>query len=90
MEADKRSVEPRKFAPSRTLNGESVLLVDDTWVTGGSVQSAAGALKSAGAGPVGVLVIARLIDEDYGDNQDRLEKLPKPFDWTTCALHQAA
>jgi predicted amidophosphoribosyltransferase len=90
VEADKRSVEPTKFAPSRTLDGESVLLVDDTWVTGGSVQSAAGALKSAGAGPVGVLVIARLIDEDYGDNQDRLKKLPKPFDWTTCALHHVA
>ena len=65
-----------------------MLLIDDTWVSGGSVQSAAGALKAAGAGAVGVVVFARLIDQDYGDQGDRLKKLPKEFDWATCAIHR--
>jgi predicted phosphoribosyltransferase len=86
-EAEKRDVVPEKFAASAELDGVSVLLVDDTWVTGGSVQSAAGALKRAGAGSVGVLVLGRLIDESYEDQGERLAKLPKQFDWDICARH---
>jgi predicted phosphoribosyltransferase len=89
-EADKRDVVPEKFSPSVQLGGASVLLIDDTWVSGGSVQSAAGALKGAGAGPVGVVVIGRLIDESYEDQGQRLADLPKQFDWDTCSLRAGA
>lgn len=82
-----RSVDPLKYSPTRDLSGESVLLIDDTWTTGANAQSASGALKTTGAGPVGVLVIGRHIHEDYRDNATRLRDLPKPFDWNTCALH---
>jgi len=42
--------------------GESVLVVDDTWVSGGSAQSVAVALKMAGAARVVVVVLGRHVD----------------------------
>jgi hypothetical protein len=42
--------------------GADVLLVDDTWVSGGSAQSAAAALKAAGARRVALLVLGRHLD----------------------------
>jgi len=39
-----------------------VLLVDDTWVSGGSAQSAAAALKLAGARRVALVVLGRHVD----------------------------
>jgi hypothetical protein len=84
-----RKVDPGKYNPSRDLDGESVLLIDDTWTSGANAQSAAGALKTAGAGPVGVLVIGRHVQESYKDNATRLRVLPRAFDWGICALHQA-
>ena len=43
-------------------SGADVLLVDDTWVSGGSAQSAAAALKLAGATRVAVVVLGRHLD----------------------------
>ena len=87
LEAEKRDVVVEKFAPSAELSGASVLLIDDTWVSGGSVQSAAGALKVAGSGAVGVLVFGRLIDQAYEDQGERLAALPKQFDWEPARSH---
>ena len=42
--------------------GTDVLLVDDTWVSGASAQSAAAALKAAGARRVALVVIGRHVD----------------------------
>jgi hypothetical protein len=42
--------------------GADVLLVDDTWVSGASAQSAAAALKAAGARRVALVVIGRHVD----------------------------
>ena len=42
--------------------GADVLLVDDTWVSGASAQSAAVALKAAGARRVALVVIGRHVD----------------------------
>ncbi|MGA8465859.1 MAG: hypothetical protein WB688_16960, partial [Trebonia sp.] len=39
-----------------------MLLVDDTWVSGASAQSAAAALKAAGARRVALVVIGRHVD----------------------------
>ncbi len=82
-----RSVDPLKYSPTRDLSGESVLVIDDTWTTGANAQSASGALKTTGAGPVAVLVIGRHLHEEYQDNSARLRALSKPFDWSTCARH---
>ena len=42
--------------------GADMLLVDDTWVSGASAQSAAAALKAAGARRVALVVIGRHVD----------------------------
>jgi hypothetical protein len=42
--------------------GADVLLVDDTWVSGASAQSAAAALKAAGARRVALVVLGRHVD----------------------------
>lgn len=42
--------------------GQSVLVVDDTWVSGGSAQSVAVALKLAGAARVVIVILGRHVD----------------------------
>jgi orotate phosphoribosyltransferase len=61
-----------------------VLLVDDTWTTGANAQSAAAALKRAGAGAVAAVVIGRHVNRDWNDNDRRLRQIPTPFDWSRC------
>ncbi|MGW4275902.1 hypothetical protein ACWEGQ_26925 [Streptomyces seoulensis] len=68
-----------------TLNGENVLLVDDTWTTGNHAQSAAAALRAAGAGGVAVVVLGRHLNGEYGTTavhvrQARLRR----FSWDVC------
>ena len=53
---------PSDLAVARQVAGADVLLVDDTWVSGGSAQSAAAALKAAGARRVALIVIGRHMD----------------------------
>jgi predicted amidophosphoribosyltransferase len=73
-----------KFAAARRLDGDPVLLIDDTWTRGANAQSAAAALKQAGAGPVGLVVIGRHINPNFRDNEERLAQLPRLFDWDRC------
>jgi hypothetical protein len=65
-----RAVNSEHFTCGMRLPEEShVLLIDDTWATGGHVQSAALALREAGAARVSALVVARWLKEDYGGNK---------------------
>jgi len=81
-----RVVDPLKYSPTRDLDGESVLVIDDTWTTGANAQSAAGALKTTGAGRVAVLAIGRHVNPEWKGNAARLRSLPA-FSWETCAVH---
>lgn len=66
------AVAPAEAAPGRGVSvgwlrargpvAADVLLVDDTWVSGGSAQSAAAALKLAGARRVALVVLGRHVD----------------------------
>src|SRR5271165_643464 len=77
-----------RFYAERTSPGASVLLLEDTWVSGASAQSAAAALKRAGARHVAVVVLGRYIDP-----ADRLgarlaaRLVPAPYDVAKCAVH---
>jgi hypothetical protein len=53
-----RDLDPDRFTAPR-LDGARVLLLDDTWATGASVQSAAMALRAAGAAAVAAVVLGR-------------------------------
>ena len=85
-EVEPRVLDLARYDAVRALDGEAVLLVEDTWVTGANAQSAAARLKASGAGAVGVVVIGRHIHADYGDNAARLKALTRRFDWERCAL----
>ena len=63
----------------------AVLVIDDTWTTGANLQSAATALKEAGAQTVAAVVIGRHLNREWGQNERRLIALERPFDWTRCA-----
>ena len=90
LERSDTAVPPRKFARDkfrarRRADGETVLLIDDTWTTGASAQSAAAALKMAGAGAVAAVVIGRHLNREWRENDRRLRALTQPFDWSRCA-----
>ena len=81
-----RTFDPAKFRARRTLDGEAVLLIDDTWTTGASAQSAGAALKHAGAGRVAAVVVGRHLKRDWHENDRRLRSIARPFDWDRCAF----
>jgi hypothetical protein len=84
--ADPHEFSDHKYASTEPLDGESVLLIDDTWTTGANAQSAAAALKSAGASRVAALVIGRHVNRDWGQNDRRLRVLASGFDWEQCTV----
>lgn len=77
-----------RFSAERTGRGASVLLLEDTWVSGASAQSAAAALKRAGARHVAVVVLGRHIDPADRLGGPLVARLaPAPYDRGTCAVH---
>lgn len=75
-----------RFTAVEPLQGQSVLLVDDTWTTGASANSAAATLKRAGAGPVATVVIGRHLNREWHENDRKLRGITQPYDWERCAL----
>jgi hypothetical protein len=68
--------------------GASVLLLDDTWVSGASAQSAAAALKLAGARHVAVIVLGRHVNPDDAASAPLLAGLAAArYDPSACAVH---
>ena len=68
-----------------------VLLIDDTWTTGGRIQSLAYALKAAGAARVAAIVLGRHVNSDhkqYEPARQLIERIraAEPFDTTRCAV----
>ena len=83
-----RDPNANRFRAERCGPGASVLLLEDTWVTGASAQSAAAALKRAGARHVAVVVLGRHLDPADrlgGPLAARLD--PAPYDVAKCAVH---
>ncbi|MFD9702710.1 ComF family protein [Lentzea sp. NPDC059081] len=77
--ANTREMRPDSYEVVTDVHGKSVMLADDTWTSGASLQSAAVALKRAGATRVVGLVIGRYLDEPT-------TRTSVPFDWDTCVL----
>lgn len=72
-------------------HGRHVLVVDDTWATGSRAQSAALALKSAGAEAVTVLVLARWLNPQDGTPTARFLRRawPESYDPRLCPVSAA-
>jgi hypothetical protein len=71
-----RGVDPRWLRVDGPVIGADVLVIDDTWVSGGSAQSAAVALKLAGAQRVAIIVLGRHINPDDPRSAQFLTALP--------------
>lgn len=67
--ADPRSVRPANFVVPPVGPEAHVLVLDDTWTSGGHAQGCAAAVRAAGAAKVSVLAVARWIDPAWGDNE---------------------
>jgi hypothetical protein len=68
--------------------GAGVLLLDDTWVSGASAQSAAAALKLAGARHVAVVVLGRHVNPADAASAPLLAGLAAArYDPSACAVH---
>jgi hypothetical protein len=80
--AARRDYAPRRWtvADAAVVRGGHVLLIDDTWASGAKAQSAAAALRAAGAHAVTVLPIARWINDEYSADfiRDRLDAPAAP------------
>jgi hypothetical protein len=89
-------VQAREFRPGRyhattPLPGATVLLLDDTWASGSSAQSAAAALKLAGAGSVVTLILGRHISPRHPLAASFFPTLAgRYFRPDQCAVHEAA
>jgi hypothetical protein len=72
--------------PARpVLDGRRVLLVDDTWTSGTSLQSTAAALKAAGAASVTGLCVARWLSWEWSPHVPFLERVTaEPFEPFSC------
>jgi len=90
--AEGKVYDPGRYEPIASATGKDVLLIDDTWTQGSSAQSAAYALKDAGAACVALVVLGRHVDPawepEYGSGEtcaDRLKDAP-PWNWDVCAV----
>ncbi|WP_375489197.1 amidophosphoribosyltransferase [uncultured Mycobacterium sp.] len=78
-----------KFAlqPAVRLNGRHVLIVDDVWTTGSNAQSAALALRRAGAAAVSVMVVGRWLNAGHARTAQFISaRLQRPYDPGICPV----
>ena len=80
-----RDLDPGRFRAA-ALPGARVLLIDDTWTTGSSAQSAAMALRSAGADAVVTVVLGRHVGRAEAERAN-LGPAVMPFRQESCPVH---
>jgi predicted amidophosphoribosyltransferase len=81
-----------RYRATRALrNDPAVLLIDDTWTTGGNAQSAALALRAAGAATVAIVVIGRHFDRSFPNCEAYYQQAKAlKFTWDACCLEVGA
>jgi hypothetical protein len=86
--AEGRAVLIGRYRATQALAGDpAVLLIDDTWTTGGRAQSAAIALHDAGAAKVAVVVLGRHFDRSFGSGETYYQQAKaRKFSWDSCCL----
>jgi hypothetical protein len=82
-----RDLDPSRFTAA-PVPGARILLIDDTWTTGASAQSAAMALRRAGAHSVATVVLGRHLSQ--ADAVSGYGPAGMPFLLESCAVHGAA
>ena len=79
----------RGFRTIDNVEGKRVLLVDDTFTSGATFQSAASRLALDGADVVAGVVLGRVINPDFNDETRELWERQRAiaFDFATCCIH---
>jgi adenine/guanine phosphoribosyltransferase-like PRPP-binding protein len=73
--------------PAARLDGQHVLILDDVWTTGSNAQSAALAVRRAGAAAVSVLVVGRWLSPDRRGMADFIAtRLHRDYDPDICPV----
>ena len=86
-----RDLRPGRFRAAGRLAGAAVLLLDDTWTSGASAQSAAIALRRAGARRVAVVTLGRHVNPRDRDADSLTGMLAASgFRPDLCAVHGTA
>ena len=86
-----RDLDLDRFRADRTAAGARVLLLEDSWVSGASAQSAAAALKQAGARQVAIVVLGRHVDPaDPAAGPLAARLRPAAYEPSKCAVHPKA
>ena len=73
--------------PAARLDGRHVLILDDVWTTGSTAQSAALAVRRAGAAAVSVMVVGRWLNPDRRGTADFIAtRLHRDYDPDICPV----
>jgi phosphoribosylpyrophosphate synthetase len=83
-----RDANDRVFTVTNDVQDLTILLMEDTFTTGARAQSAASALRLAGARDVAVVTVGRVINPGYNDNCEQIwsEARKQRFDFGRCCL----
>jgi len=85
-----REVTAARFTLSPTsirLDGQHVMILDDTWTTGSRTQSAALLLRQHGAAHVSIMAVSRWIEPGFGDNKTFIrQRLGNDFNPDHCPV----
>jgi hypothetical protein len=82
----RRAYDPLRYFAFPDLSSARILMIDDLWTTGSSAQSAAAALRAAGASVVAVVAIGRHLNRGWANNDLRLQRLRGNFHPHSCPL----
>ncbi len=84
----RKQIVPDLFTASAAVQRKRILLFDDTYTTGGSIASAAHALKQRGASSVVGLTLGRQLNADWSDSADFVAALSgRKLNLGDCAVH---
>lgn len=84
-EAGQRSLDPAQFVVTADLTGDRILLLDDTFVSGAKLFSAAAALRQHGGVVIGPVVIGRHIQRNWAPSGELLSWIEeRPWDERRC------
>jgi hypothetical protein len=86
---DKREIRADRFLvpDPNDIRGKHVLIIDDTWTTGGRAQSACLTLRATGASMITVWTVARWLNPKFGTTQKFIsENLQKDFNPIVCPV----
>lgn len=76
------------FGASAAVKGRSMLLIEDSFVSGAKVQSAAAALRREGARVVAIVTVGRVINDNFLQAEYVAEVGGmQPFSFDDCCIH---